>query len=234
LLPLATQCVSTAACLNLELPAVAQGDRPRRRRASPALDPTAARGRVMRPAMLPAATPTRVVADALRVLMFTDMVGSTALLQELGDRRAQQLLRAHNRMIRDLLARSGGTEIKHTGDGMLASFPAAAPAIECALAIQAAFAAGDHQPAARPIRVRIGINAGQPLAEEGDLFGSAVNLAARICGRAAAGEVLVSDVVRQLATGAGVRFARGRSVSLKGFPGRRRVYAVESSQRSNS
>jgi class 3 adenylate cyclase len=239
MLPLAAECVSTAAGLSLELPPVPHGverqDRTTvRRRALARRDVIPPSPSTTRRALLAAATPTRVTADALRVLMFTDMVGSTALLQELGDQRAQELLRAHNRMIRDQLARNGGTEIKHTGDGMLASFGGAAPAIECALAIQAAFATGDHLLAARPVRVRIGINAGQPLAEEGDLFGAAVNLAARICGRAEAGEVLVSDLVRQLAAGASVRFTRPRRLSLKGFPGRHRVYTVEWPQSSTS
>ena len=238
MLPLAAECVSIAAVLSLELPslelgAVGAGPATRKGRALPAQSRKVAGRSAVRPALLAAAIPARVTADALRVLMFTDMVGSTALLQELGDQRAQELLRTHNRMIRDQLAHRGGTEIKHTGDGMLASFAAAAPAIECALAIQEACATGDHPPAARPIRVRIGINAGQPLAEEGDLFGAAVNLAARICGRAEAGEVLVSDVVRQLAAGASFRFTRARRLSLKGFPGRHRVYAVESSGESS-
>lgn len=141
------------------------------------------------------------------VILLTDMEGSTALTERLGDAGAQKVLSAHNARIRECLARRSGAEIKHTGDGIMASFPSAAAAIECAVDIQSAFALASETDGGTLIRLRVGLNAGEPVAEEGDLFGTAVQTAARIAGRARPGQILVSDVVRQLVAGKG--FVRG-------------------------
>lgn len=161
------------------------------------------------------------------VIVFTDMVGSTALIQRLGDVRAQELLRAHNAIIRRCLSRHEGTEIKHTGDGIKASFVSASGALECAIAIQRAFAQYNQAHPDLPLHVRIGLNAGEPIAEEGQLFGAAVNAARRICDRAKPGQILVSDVVRQLAAGKGFVFTERGRVALKGFKERFRLYALQ-------
>jgi len=166
------------------------------------------------------------VADNPLVILFTDMKGSTALIDRLGDRRAQPLLQLHDQIIRRYVDEQGGTEIQHTGDGLMVSFPSAARAISCAQAVQQAFARQNEEHPEIPLHVRIGINAGEPLAQEGRLFGAAVNAAARICARAKAGEILVSDVVRQLAAGKEVVFIdRGRA-RLKGFNQRFRLYGI--------
>ena len=172
------------------------------------------------------------------------MEGSTALTQRLGDAKAQDVLRAHNAIIRDALAANRGSETKHTGDGIMASFGSAARALECAVAIQRAFATPDsaesattplpaHPEASKeraehsaPVRVRIGLNAGEPVAEDGDLFGATVQLAARVCNRAEPGQILVSNVVRELAMGKGFLFADIGDVTLKGFEGPIRLYEV--------
>ena len=161
------------------------------------------------------------------VILFTDMEGSTPLTERLGDAGAQELMRAHNARIRECLARRSGAEIKHTGDGIMASFSSAAAAIECAVDIQRAFARDSELDADRLVRVRVGLNAGEPVAEEGDLFGTAVQLAARIAGRARPGQILVSDVVRQLAAGKSFSFGDQGRVALKGFAERFRLHEVE-------
>ncbi|MCH6555612.1 MAG: adenylate/guanylate cyclase domain-containing protein [Chloroflexi bacterium] len=154
------------------------------------------------------------------------MEGSTSLTQRLGDAKAQELLRTHNTIIREALNIHGGTEVKHTGDGIMASFPSAARALACAVAIQRRFASHNESNADAPIRVRVGLNAGEPVAEEDDLFGSAVQLAARVAAQAEAGQILVSDVVKGLAVGKGFRFTGGDEISLKGFEEPQRLYEV--------
>jgi class 3 adenylate cyclase len=158
----------------------------------------------------------------LLTILFTDIESSTALTQRLGDTRAQEVLRAHNTIVRDALKACSGSEIKHTGDGIMASFPSASRALECAVAIQQAVAAL----ADTPLRVRIGLNAGEPVAEEQDLFGTAVQLARRVCDHADPGQILVSDVVRQLAMGKGFLFSDHGDVGLRGFEDPVRLYEV--------
>jgi class 3 adenylate cyclase/pimeloyl-ACP methyl ester carboxylesterase len=161
----------------------------------------------------------------LLTILFTDLVGSTALTQRLGDAAAQDVLRAHNTIVRERLREHGGTELKSMGDGFMASFPSASRALECAIAIQQAFAAyNDGRKDA--ILVRIGLNAGEPVAEDADLFGTAVQAAARIAARARPGQVLVADVVRQLAAGKPFRFKHAGRFSLKGIRERQRLFEV--------
>ena len=163
--------------------------------------------------------------SALRTILFTDMEGSTAITQRLGDARAMELLRTHDTIIRDALKARGGSEVKHTGDGIMASFASVVGAVECAIAIQRAFAE-HNETAEEPIRVRIGLNAGEPIAEDDDLFGTAVNEAARITATAKGGEILVSNVVRELAKGKDFLFADRGETSLKGFDEPVRLYEV--------
>jgi class 3 adenylate cyclase/pimeloyl-ACP methyl ester carboxylesterase len=164
-------------------------------------------------------------AGGLVTILFTDMEGSTSLTQRLGDAKAQEVLRTHNRIVRDALKAHTGSEIKHTGDGIMASFSSATRALECAIAIQRAFAA-HNESADEPIRVRIGLNAGEPIAEEADLFGTAVQLAARICAHADPGEILAPVVVRELAAGKGFLFSDLGAVALRGFEDPVRLYEV--------
>jgi class 3 adenylate cyclase len=164
---------------------------------------------------------------AVHTILFTDLAASTALTQRLGDAKAQELVRAHNAIVREALAAHGGTEVKHTGDGIMASFPTASGALECAVAIQRAAEErriGAHGHA--PLQIHIGLNAGEPVAEESDLFGTSVQLARRICDHATAGQVLVSNVVRELAAGKGFLFADIGEVVPKGFEEPVRLYEV--------
>jgi class 3 adenylate cyclase len=154
------------------------------------------------------------VETAFRTILFTDMEGSTSLTQRLGDARAMTVLREHDRIVGEALGRHGGSEVKHTGDGLMASFPSVVGAIESAVQIQRRLAeAGERA----EIRLRIGMAAGEPVTERDDLFGAVVQLAARLCSRAEPGSVLVSSAVRDLALGKGFEFRKRGRLSLKGL-----------------
>jgi len=174
---------------------------------------------------LPVQVDTERELSRLATILFTDIEGSTALTQRLGDAKAQEVLRTHNSIVRDALKAHSGSEAKHTGDGIMASFTSASRALQCAIAMQRAFAA-HNESAEEPIRVRVGLNAGEPIAEEKDLFGTAVQLAARICAHAEPGQILVSDVVQQLAAGKGFTFTDQGEATLKGFEKLVRLYEV--------
>jgi class 3 adenylate cyclase len=150
------------------------------------------------------------------------MVASTATTQRLGDAAAQDLVRRHNAIVRSALDRNGGREVKHTGDGIMATFSSPSRALAAAVEIQRQIAADKNGP-----RVRIGMNAGEPIEEEGDLFGVTVQLARRICDQAEADQILVSDVVRQLAAGKGFAFADGSHFVPKGMEERVAVFEVD-------
>ena len=166
------------------------------------------------------------VAGAMVTLLLTDMEGSTDLTQRLGDAGAQEVLRTHNSIIRDALEAHSGQEIKHTGDGIMASFPSASSALEAAVAIQKALADHNTENTDTTIRVRIGLNAGEPVAEDDDLFGTAVQLAARVCAQAEPGQILTSNVVQELAAGKGFDFADKGEATLKGFEKPVRLHEV--------
>jgi adenylate cyclase len=166
------------------------------------------------------------IAAAVHTILFTDMEGSTSLTQRLGDAKAQEVVRTHNTIVRDALNTHSGSEIKHTGDGIMASFTSASRALERAIDIQRALAQHNESNPDMPIRVRIGLNAGEPVAEEKDLFGTAVQLAARICAHAEPGEILVPIVVRELAAGKGFLFADRGDVALRGFEDPVRLYEL--------
>jgi class 3 adenylate cyclase len=166
-----------------------------------------------------------LAADTVHTILFTDVEGSTALTQRLGDAKARDLLREHERMVREALKSHGGTEVKTMGDGFMASFSSATRALECAIAIQSAFAE-HNESAEEPINVRIGLNAGEPIAEEEDLFGTAVNLAARICAHAEAGQILAPIVVRELAAGKQFLFADLGETAMRGFEDPVKLYEL--------
>jgi pimeloyl-ACP methyl ester carboxylesterase len=150
-------------------------------------------------------------------VLFTDIVGSTGFTARLGDHEAHEVVRHHNNIVREALAETRGREIKHTGDGIMASFPAVSAALACAARIQAAVAGAVTADHGEALVVRMGINAGEPLSEDDDLFGTVVQLAARVCDRAEPGQVLVTNLVRELASGKGFEFRDCGSSDLKGF-----------------
>ena len=205
----------------------------------------------------------RAEKPAFRTVLFTDIVGHTEMMQRLGDERGREVLREHERITREVLKAHGGTEVKTMGDGFMASFGSVTKAVECAIALQRAFAARNASPPAHPealegraeeqplahgsraspragrgvgestepIVIRIGLNAGEPIEEEGpdgrsDLFGSTVILAARIAAQAEGGDVLASMAVRELCAGKGFLFADRGEHALRGFEDPVRMFEV--------
>jgi class 3 adenylate cyclase len=128
-----------------------------------------------------------------------------------------QVLRVHNDVLRDTLASHRGSEVKHTGDGIMASFAAASRAVECAIAAQRAFATHNEQHESHTLLVRIGLTAGEPVVENQDLFGATVQLAKRISEAAQPGHILVSNVVREICLGKQISFVDAGEHTLKGF-----------------
>ncbi len=165
------------------------------------------------------------VDTGLRAIMFTDIAGSTEISSRLGDDRAMDVLRRHDEIVRSALIACGGREVKHTGDGILASFNYVSTAVDCARQIQTGFSEPLPPESAEP-RVCIGISAGEPVSEQKDLFGAAVNLAARICAQAAPGQILVSSAVRELSVGKPIVFNDQGHFALKGFDDPVRLFEV--------
>ena len=173
-------------------------------------------------------TPARTAqtASGTAVILFTDIVSSTELTERLGDAAFREASRALDAGLRAAIREAGGDAIegKLLGDGVLATFPSAAQAIEGArrcLALSAASELGLH----------IGLHAGDVIRErKANVFGGAVNIASRICGLSAPGEILVSDVVRGMArSSAGVVFEDRGEQEMKGVGEPVRVYAVRGS-----
>jgi eukaryotic-like serine/threonine-protein kinase len=166
--------------------------------------------------------------DGTVAILFSDIEDSTVLTERLGDERWLEVLRAHNRVFREEIARHGGYEVKSQGDGFMLAFPDPAEALECAVAVQRAFAERELDDTSETLRVRMGLHTGEVIAEEGDFFGKNVILAARIAAQACGGEILVSDEMRAAAgDGNGLAFDQGREVELKGLAGRHRVFRAD-------
>jgi class 3 adenylate cyclase len=164
----------------------------------------------------PAADPDR----ALATVLFTDIVGSTRLAAELGDRRWHQALDQHNTVVRSGLARFRGREVKTTGDGFLASFDGPARAIRAAAAIRGELAE-------LGLGIRVGLHTGECELLGADLGGIAVHIAARVLALAGAGEIWCSRTVKDLVAGSGFAFADRGVHDLKGVPDSWQLYAVE-------
>ncbi len=157
----------------------------------------------------------------LATVLFTDIVGSTARAEQVGDKRWRDLLNAHHSAVRRELARYRGSEVKSLGDGFLATFDGPARAVRCARAIAEAVQALD-------IEVRCGLHTGEIEIGDKDVQGIAVHIAARVAALAAASEVLVSRTVKDLVAGSGLRFQERGSHSLKGLQDAMELYAVSS------
>lgn len=169
---------------------------------------------------------TAYTASALRAILFTDMFASTETTSRLGDDLEMQLVRDHDEIVRRLVKEHGGRCVKHTGDGLMASFWSVAAAVQAAMAIHREFEQRNTG-TVEPLQVRIGISAGEPITEGDDLFGTAVQLAARLCAWAPPGGIAVSAPVRDLCAGKQLPFSDRKTAALKGFPGRQPVFRVE-------
>jgi class 3 adenylate cyclase len=157
---------------------------------------------------------------AFRAVLFTDLVDHATMISTLGDNQGREVLREHEQITREVLGVHGGTEVKALGDGFMASFWNVSSAVECAISLQRRIDARNpsNGSAGLPaLSVRIGLNAGEPIQEDGDLFGVTVILASRIAQAAAGGEILVSNAVRELSTGKGFSFVDRGSFDPKGL-----------------
>jgi class 3 adenylate cyclase len=176
---------------------------------------------------LPAHPPGEAyTAPAMRAIVFTDVCGSVAQTHELGDEGHLALLHDHNELVRSELARHDGREVKHTGDGIMASFASVSAAVAFAIGVQTALhKRNEHAPTA--LHVSIGISAGEPITDDNDdLFGAAVQLAARLCDAAQAGDIAVSIAVHELCMGKQFRFEDRGAIPLKGLPEQIQAYSV--------
>lgn len=160
----------------------------------------------------------------VRSVLFTDLVDSTGITQRHGDDVSMECVRLHDSIVRAALVEFHGREVKHTGDGIMASFASAANAVRCAAQIHMRLS--DHPPMPVPLRVRIGIAAGEPVEQNQDLFGSTVQLAARLCAAASPEQSLVSSAVAELCIGKGLHFDYLGERELKGFAEPVRVHAI--------
>jgi predicted ATPase/class 3 adenylate cyclase len=168
-----------------------------------------------------------VAPDGTVTILFSDIEGSTAMNDRMGDQRWFEAVRAHNAIVREQVRRHGGHEVKSLGDGFMVAFSSARRALECALSIQSALAELNAERPEEPLRVRIGLHTGETMREGGDFFGKHVTLAARIAGTASGGEVLVSLLTRDLvASGGDFSFDQPREIELKGFAEKQLVTAV--------
>jgi class 3 adenylate cyclase len=162
-----------------------------------------------------------------RAIMFTDVASSTEITNSLGDAKAQTVLAKHHEIVRQALLAYDGREIDRAGDGFLTCFASASQAVTCAVMIQRAFHSYNSSSGLpREIRVRIGLGAGEPLADGDALFGATVNMTARICATANPGQILAARVVRDLCSGKAFSFGYCGEANLKGFPDPIELYEV--------
>ncbi len=178
-------------------------------------------------ALMPGATSETQRDTGVRTVMFTDIVDSTELTSRFGDDAAMAMLAVHDGIVREALTANCGREVKHTGDGIMASFLSAAGAVRCACQVQAALREHNATGPDCPVVVRIGITAGEPVEQSDDLFGSSVQLAARLCSQAEPGQILVSGVIADLCIGKGLRFIDAGKCQLKGFTEPVETHVVE-------
>jgi class 3 adenylate cyclase len=160
-------------------------------------------------------------------IMFSDIEGSTEMVERLGDEQWVRILRAHNRLVREAVRRNGGTEVKAQGDGFMLAFTSSRAGLRCAIEMQQRIASRGDEDGDRRIRIRIGLHSGFVIEEEHDYIGRNVILAARIADRARGGEVLVSERLKEFVEPSDdIRFLPAQDLALKGLSGTHRVYPV--------
>jgi class 3 adenylate cyclase len=170
---------------------------------------------------------THAAPDGTVTLLFTDIEGSTALNERVGDRRWIEVLRMHNAIVREQVSAHGGFEVKSQGDGFMIAFSSARRALACAIGIQRGLAEHEAKNPEESVRVRIGLHTGEAIVEAGDFYGRHVNLAARVGAAAEGGEILVSALLKELTASSGeFEFGPGREVQLKGLVGSHQVHPV--------
>jgi class 3 adenylate cyclase len=164
--------------------------------------------------------------DGTVTILFSDIENSTTLVEELGDQKWLNVIDAHHALFRDQIRAHDGHEVKSQGDGFMVAFSSARRAVDCAIAIQKKLESGKRM--LRSLRVRMGLHTGEVMRHDGDLYGKNVVLAARVTDLADGGQILVSQIVKELTDSAGdLRFDEGRDVELRGLQGMRRVYRLD-------
>jgi class 3 adenylate cyclase len=174
-----------------------------------------------KPDLRPQAAP-----DGTVTIMFSDIEGSTSTADRLGDTKFMEVLREHNSIVREQIKAHGGFEVKSEGDGFMVAFQSAGKALACAMAVQRALAQR-NEGAEEPVRVRMGVHAGEVIKEGEDFFGRNVIMAARVASQAHGGQILASGVVKALVQGSDVAWGEMRTVELKGLSGEQEIWAVE-------
>jgi serine/threonine protein kinase/class 3 adenylate cyclase len=164
--------------------------------------------------------------DGTVTIMFSDIEGSTATADRLGDTKFMDLLREHNSIVRKQVATYGGFEVKNEGDGFMVAFQSAGRAVECATAIQAALSER-NEAADERLQVRMGLHTGEVIKEGEDFFGRNVIMAARVAAQARGGEILASSVVKSLLSGSDTTWGEKRVVELKGLSGEHEIWSVQ-------
>jgi class 3 adenylate cyclase len=166
--------------------------------------------------------------DGMLTLVFTDIEGSTAMMEELGEARWVDVMFAHNGLVRDCVREYGGDVVKSRGDGFLIAFASASAALDCAIALQRELARYNARRPAHTLRVRVGMHTGNIFKLDDDFLGKAVVLAARITGRARGGEILVSAACREYTQRVGRwRYGQAMELELKGLASVERVYPLD-------
>lgn len=165
--------------------------------------------------------------DGTVTVMFIDVCDYSGMTQRLGDAAVHELLRDHTQAVRGHVAANDGHEVKSSGDGLMLVFPSVARALRCAVAVQRGLQERNHEPGREPVRVHIGVHAGEAMRDGDDFVGSTVIVASRLADVAGPDEVLVSSVVRELVGGSReFTFDEPRTVTLKGLAEARQAFAV--------
>lgn len=166
--------------------------------------------------------------DGMLTVAFTDIEGSTEMMERLGENRWLDVMSTHNRIVRDCVEEHGGEVIKSRGDGFMVTFASASAALDCAVELQRMLSRYNSREPARPLRVRVGMHTGNIFHLDDDFLGKAVVLAARITGHASGGEILVSAACREYTRSVG-RWRYGQAIELrpKGLASIEQVYALD-------
>ena len=159
-------------------------------------------------------------------VLFTDIVGSTAMTKALENEGPQKIVRAHNRVVREALTGWNGKEIKHTGNGIMASFACITDSVEASIQMQRETHIYNEQTPDLPLHLKIGLNVGEPIAEDNDLFGTVVQMAAQIVDKAQADEIYVSDIIRGICVGKPYKLINRGGFSMEGFDDDSTLYEV--------
>ena len=178
------------------------------------------------PSVVFANLPEIALDSAFRPIMYTDLQESTMMTTRLGDTKAVQFFRIHNYFVRKALKSHAGREVKHTGDGFVASFRSVPNAINCSIDIQRSLALYNNENHKVPLHVRIGLSAGEPVEEDGDLFGVSVQLSARLCEHAQPDSIIAAEVVKRECEPEKFEFLDRGNLTPKGFLDPIQIYEI--------